>query len=145
MSFLPVKSDNGAATPWEYLPAAAGTYEVGQLLNVTGGKLAAIAAASSVTPPYVCMKEGTVEDGDILPVVRVGADEIYETTLADAAADAVVGGKIKVAAGGLEATTGAGTFEVTYAEGTAKGDMVRGRWVQGTATSTGSSAGGSGS
>lgn len=140
--FLPVKSDTGADTPWEYLPAAAGTYQVGQLLTVTGGKLAAISAASATTPPYVCMKEGTVKDGENLPVIRVGDDEIYETTLAAAATDAVVGGKIKVAAGGLQATTGAGAFEITYAEGTAKGDLVRGRFAP--AAAAASASGGNG-
>lgn len=136
MGFLPVKSDTGAATPWEYLPAAAGTYEVGQLLNTSSGKLAAISSAAATTPPYVCMADITVTDGEVVPVVRVSEDAIYETTLAAAAADAVVGGKIKVASGGLEATTGAGTFEIVSAEGTAKGDVVRGRWTRPAATST---------
>ncbi len=129
MSFSPVKSDNGAKLPWEYLPAAAGTYHAGQLLNINGGKLTAISAACDTTPPYLCMGEKTVADGETLPVTRVSRDYIYETTLAAAAADAVMGGKIKVAKDGLEATTGAGTFEVVSAEGTAKGDVVRGRWA----------------
>lgn len=130
MSFLPVKSDTGAATPWEYLPAAAGTYQVGQLLNVTGGKLTAITSASTVTPPYVSMRSGTVADGEIIPVVRVGSDAIYETTLSAAAASAKVGTKLEVSAGGLEADAAAsGTFEVVALDGTAKGDVVRGRWM----------------
>ena len=32
--FQPWKSDNGAVLPWEYLPAEAGTYHVGQALNL---------------------------------------------------------------------------------------------------------------
>lgn len=135
--FQPIKSNNGAKLPWEYLPAAAGTYHAGQLLTITGGKLAAISAATDVTPPYLCMGEKTVADGEILPVTRVSRDYIYETTLAAAATDAVLGGKIKVAKDGLEATTGAGTFEVVFAEGTAKGDMVRGRWADAAPAPTG--------
>ena len=42
MSFIPVKSDNGAVLPWEYMPAAAGTYQAGQLLSMSGGQLAAL-------------------------------------------------------------------------------------------------------
>ena len=38
--FIPIKSTDGAMTPFEYIEAAAGTYQVGQLLNVTDGKLA---------------------------------------------------------------------------------------------------------
>lgn len=132
MSFLPVKSDTGAATPWEYLPAAAGTYTVGQLLNTTGGKLAAITAATTTTPPYVCMADITVEDGEQIPVVRVGEGRIFETTLSAAAADAKVGSKLQVSKGGLEADgAAAGSFElVEIVNGTTgKGDPVRGRWV----------------
>ncbi len=131
MSFLPVKTDTGASTPWEHLTAAAGAYKVGQLLSVTGGKLTAITAASTTTPPYVCMADATVADGELLPVVRVNEDAIYETTLSAAAASAKVGTKLEVSAGGLEADAAAtGTFEVvTIMEGTAKGDTVRGRFA----------------
>ena len=58
--FIPIKSTDGAMTPFEYIEAAAGTYQVGQLLGVTDGKLAAIAADQATTPPYVCMQSGTV-------------------------------------------------------------------------------------
>lgn len=53
--FIPIKSTDGAMTPFEYIEAAAGTYQVGQLLNVMDGKLAAIAADQATTPPYVCI------------------------------------------------------------------------------------------
>ena len=49
--FLPVKSNTGALLPWEYLGAAAGTYQAGQMLTVTEGKLAALSQASTTTPP----------------------------------------------------------------------------------------------
>ena len=69
--FIPIKSTDGAMTPFEYIEAAAGTYQVGQLLNVTDGKLAAIAADQATTPPYVCMQSGTVAAGELLAVTRV--------------------------------------------------------------------------
>lgn len=142
MGFLPVKSDNGAVLPFEYLPAAADSYSVGQLLNVTGGKLAAIAVDQAATPPYLCMAQKKVETDELLPVTRVSAEYIYETTLAAAAAAAAVGGKLQVASGGLAAKTGAGTFEIVSLDGTAAGDVVRGRWVPAVPASSG---GGSGS
>lgn len=130
MSFIPVKSDNGAVLPWEYMPAAAGTYQAGQLLSMSGGQLAALAAASTTTPPYLCMADKEVEDGEPLPVTRISHDHIYETQLSAAAAAAQIGDKLQVTAGGLEADAGAaGTFELVSLEGTDKGAFVRGRWV----------------
>lgn len=123
------KSDTGAVAPFEYIPAAAGTYEVGQLLTVEGGKLTAIAAAHKETPPYLCVSNKTVEDGDILPVVRVSKDVIYMTTLSAEAAAATVGTKLEISAGGKEAdAAAAGTFEVTCIEGTEAGATVYGRF-----------------
>lgn len=128
--FFPHKTDTGTLQPWEYLPAAAGTYQVGQLLTVSGGKLAAISAATKTTPPYLCMGSVTVADGENLPVVRVTNDEIYETQLSAAAASATIGTKLEVSAGGLKAdATAAGTFEVVYIEDTAADGVVRGRFV----------------
>ena len=57
--FVPVKSNTGAMLPWEYLGAAADTYQAGQMLTVTGGKLAKLGAASTTTPPYLCMADVT--------------------------------------------------------------------------------------
>lgn len=124
------KTDTGAVAPWEYLPAAAGAYEVGQLLTVTDGKLAAIEAACQTTPPYLCMSNREAADGEILPVVRVSSDTILQTTLSEAAADAAVGDKLEVTAGGLQVdAAAAGTFEVTAMDGTEAGDTVYGRFV----------------
>lgn len=128
--FLPHVNDRGTHQPWEYLPAAAGSYTVGQLLNVSGGKLTALSAVSTTTPPYLCQANITVAAGENVPVARVSDDVIYETTLSAAAEDAAVGTKLRVSAGGVQADAGAaGTFEVVYIEGTAAGDTVRGRFL----------------
>lgn len=129
--FLPIKSDNGAILPWEYLAAEAGTYKAGQLLNVDAstGHVEPISAEQNTTPPYLCMADITVADaGTPIPVTRISKDHIYETTLAAAASGTVTGGKLQVASGGLQATAGAGTFEVVSLDGTEAGDAVRGRW-----------------
>lgn len=126
--FIPHSYDN-ALQPWEYLPAAAGTYQVGQTLTVTSGKLAAINSASTTTPPYICMAEVTAADGEAIPVIRVRNEIIFETTLSAASASAAIGTKLQVAAQGLEVNgAAAGTFEVVYIEGTAAGSIVRGRF-----------------
>ena len=132
--FQPVKTDTGARLPWEYMPAAAGTYVVGQMLNVNAsGQVAAITADLTTTPAYMCMGNVKIETaGGILPVTRVQDDVIYETELAVAASTAVVGSKLQVANGGLgvsKPASGNGTFEVTWLEGTTAGAGVRGRFV----------------
>lgn len=126
--FLPHKSDNGLQ-PFEYYPAAAGTYEIGQLLNVSNGQLVAVSAASNTTPAYVCMAKATVEDGEALPVIRVNHEMIFATTLSAEAANAKLGTKLQVSAGGTQVDgAAAGTFEVTYIEDTAKDSVVHGRF-----------------
>lgn len=128
--FSPHKSDTGAVLPWEYIPAAAGTYEAGQLVQITAGKAAAISAACATTPPYLCMGNITVEDGETIPVSRITRDMIYESQLSAAAVDATIGTKLQVSKGGKELDAGAaGTFEVVYIEGTDIGSAVYGRFL----------------
>lgn len=128
--FTPHKRDTGALQPWENIPAAAGTYQVGQLLNVTDGKLAAISAAETDTPAYLSMYSGTVADGQMLPVIRVNSRIVFETALTAEAAAAKVGSKLQVSAGGLGVDAAAtGSFEITYIEDTAAGSRVCGRFI----------------
>lgn len=127
--FFPHKSDAGAVLPWEYMPAAEGTYQAGQLLNAKDGTLNPISAASTTTPGYLCMANVTVTAGQVVPVTRVKNDVIYETQLSAEAADAAAGVKLQVSAGGLQVDAGAaGTFEVCDIEDTAAGSVVHGRF-----------------
>ena len=127
--FSPHKTDTGAVLPWEYMPAVAGTYQAGQLLNAKNGSLTPVSAASTTTPGYLCMANITVTAGQLVPVTRIQNTAIYETQLSDEAASAAEGTKLQVSAGGLQVdATAAGSFEVTYIEGTAAGSMVRGRF-----------------
>lgn len=124
------KNGTGAIVPFEYIPAAAGAYEAGQLLQVADGKLAPISAAQTTTPPYLNMGSITVEDGECLPVCRIMDDMIYVTTLSAEAASAAVGTKLRISAGGKEVDGGAaGSFEVVALDGTAMGDIVYGRFI----------------
>lgn len=127
--FSPHKTDTGAVPPWEYMPAAAGTYQAGQLLNAVSGSLTPVSAASTTTPGYLCMANITVTAGQLVPVTRIQHTAIYETQLSAEAADAAEGTKLQVSAGGLQVdAAAAGSFEVTYIEDTAAGSMVRGRF-----------------
>ena len=127
--FSPHKTDTGAVLPWEYMPAAAGTYQAGQLLNAKNGSLTPVSAASPTTPGYLCMANITVTAGQLVPVTHIQHTAIYETQLSAEAADAAEGTKLQVSAGGLQVdAAAAGSFEVTYIEDTAAGSMVRGRF-----------------
>ena len=127
--FSPHKTDTGAVLPWEYMPAAAGTYQAGQLLNAKNGSLTPVSAASPTTPGYLCMANITVTAGQLVPVTRIQHTAIYETQLSAEAADAAEGTKLQGSAGGLQVdAAAAGSFEVTYIEDTAAGSMVRGRF-----------------
>ena len=127
--FHPHTTDTGAVQPWEYMPAAAGTYQAGQLLNAADGSLTPVSAASTTTPGYLCMANITVTGSELVPVTRIQRTAIYETQLSAEAADAAEGVKLQVSAGGLQVDAGAtGSFEVTYIEDTAAGSMVRGRF-----------------
>lgn len=127
--FVPVKSNTGAMLPWEYLGAAADTYQAGQMLTVSEGKLAKLSGASTTTPPYLCMADVTAAEGQVIPVTRVEGTFLYETTLSALYADAKPGVKVQVANDGLTVSEGSGTFELVDVEGTQKGDTVRGRFV----------------
>ena len=127
--FVPVKSNTGAMLPWEYLGAAAGTYQAGQMLTVSNGKLAKLGAASTTTPPYLCMADVTAAEGQVIPVTRVEGTFLYETTLSALYADAKPGVKVQVGEDGLTVAQGSGTFELVDVEGTQAGDTVRGRFV----------------
>ena len=127
--FSPHKTDTGAVLPWEYLPAKAGTYQAGQLLNATAGSLTPVSDASTTTPGYLCMANITVTGDELVAVTRIKHDAIYETELSAAAADAAAGAMLQVSAGGLQVDAAAtGSFEVAYIEDTAAGSMVRGRF-----------------
>lgn len=129
MSFMPDKQEKGLQG-WEYIPAAAGSYEVGQALTVSGGKVAKIGAALKTTPNYVSAARKVLADGENLPVMRVKPDIIWQTELSAETAGAVVGVKLEVSAGGMAVDgTAAGTFEVVYAQGTEAGSKVTGRFV----------------
>ena len=129
--FMKFQNDDGHNDPFEKLPAAAGEYKAGQMLNMSSGKLAKLTAATKTTPGYLCVSNCKVETaGDELTVVRVDKGTIYETQLSADTEGAKPGAKLEISAGGEKVDgVAAGTFEVVYADGIAEGDMVRGRFV----------------
>ena len=124
------KNMTGVLQPWERLPAAAGTYQAGQLLNAANGVVKPVSAASPTTPGYVCMADVTLAEGDLLPIARIAKDEIYVSQLSVETEGAKVGAKLQVSSGGLQVDgAAAGSFEVVWAADTAAGSEVHGRFI----------------
>ena len=109
MAFLIQQVDGGRVPGIEYLPCGAITPKVGMALIQSGGNLA-IATGSNV-PTYVSMieKEAACTAGDIIPVMRVLPDMMFETTFQAAATAVNLGDKVRVRfPGGAAAASGGG-------------------------------------
>lgn len=130
MAFLIHTTDDGRALPWEYLPAGTITPKVGMALTQTSGNLAL--ASGTTKPTYISMREqeNALTAGDLIPVVRVQPDVIFETELSAAGTSLQVGQKVTIATDGLRvtATTTEGIAEIVEILGTAIGDKVRVRF-----------------
>ena len=140
MAFLLHSIDDGHVPAWEYLPVSAITPKVGMALTQTSGNLAI--ATAGTAPTYISMveKDAACTAGDVIPVIRVSKDMIFETTFSAAATSLNVGDKVTLhASNGLQITAsktenGAnsstinGVAEIVSMDGTAIGDTVRVRF-----------------
>lgn len=130
--FLFHTTDDGRIPGFEYLPAAAITPKVGMMLAANAsGNLAA--ASGAVKPQYVSMadRDAAVKAGELIPVVRVQPDMIFEVPLSVAGTSLKVGQKVTIADDGLQvtATTTDGIAEIVEILGTAVGAKVRVRFA----------------
>lgn len=125
MGFTVHTTDDGRNLPIEYLPAGTITPKIGMALRLASGKLAAVEGAE--IPAYIAMteREKPCEDGEIIPVVRVGADVVWRTTAAVAMTGVALGDRVTIGADGMSvtATTG-GAAEITGMDGTEAGSRV---------------------
>ena len=124
-------TDDGRIPGFEYLPAAAITPKVGMALVANSGNLAV--ATGTTKPTYISMegRDGAVTTGDLIPVVRVQPDMIFEVPLSAAGTSLKAGQKVTIATDGLQvtATTTDGVAEIVEILGTAAGDKVRVRFA----------------
>ena len=128
MAFLIQQVDGGRIPGIEYLPAGAITPKVGMALTQTGGNLAV--ASGTTTPTYISMveKETACTAGDIIPVLRVLPDMMFETTFQADASAIKLGDKVTLHTDGLQVTATNGVAEVVGMDGTAASDRVRVRF-----------------
>ena len=114
MAFLIQQVDGGRVPGIEYLPCGAITPRIGMALIQSGGNLAV--ASGTTAPTYVSMieKETPCTVGDIIPVMRVLPDMMFETTFQAAASSVKLGDKVTLHTDGLQvtATTASGVAEV---------------------------------
>jgi len=129
MGFKFHSTDDGRVPATEYLPAGAITPKIGLALIQTGGLL--VAAVGEQAPGYIsmCEKKQACAAGEVIPVVRVSGDIIFETAFSADAGSVALGDKVTISADGLSvtATTG-GPAEVVYMDGTENGSMCRVRF-----------------
>ena len=115
--------DDGNTVPMEYHPASAITPKQGLALAMSNGKLAI--ASGTTKPQYVCMLEqdSPCTAGDVIPVLRVGGEIIWETVAQADMAAVKLGDKVTIHTDGAQvtATTASGVAEVVAMDGTAVG------------------------
>ena len=130
MAFLIHSVEDGHSLPIEYLPCSAIQPEVGMALTLTSGKLAK--ATGTTKPAYISMLQAkaALTAGEIIPVVRVTEDIIWETTLQEAGTSLNVGDKVTIHTDAMQvtATTTSGVAEIVYMDGTDAGSMCRVRF-----------------
>lgn len=138
MALLIHAYEDGQVRPWEYLPADDATYVVGQALvmDATNGYLVPVSSGvgedTDEGKHYVCMANKTIATaGDILPVVATDDQMVWAIPLNAANSSIKVGAAYTLHTDGLHLTntTTKGCFTVLDYDGTAAGDIVRGKLV----------------
>ena len=129
MAFMIHSTDDHRVPHMEYHPCGAIQPKIGLALVMVNGNLAI--ATGATKPTYICHRQDDAARtaGDIIPVIRVQADTVFETTFAVAASTAKVGNKVTLHTDGMQvtATTENGVAEIVAMDGTAAGDKC---WVR---------------
>ena len=131
MAFKVYATDKGNVPTIEYLPCGAITPKVGMALVQTSGNLAIATGTDKPTYISMCEKDSACTAGDIIPVLRVAPDMIFETSFSADPTAVNLGDKVTLhASSGMQvtATTTSGVAEVIYKDGNASGDMCRVRF-----------------
>ena len=122
--FIPQSNEDGRVNPWEYLPCGAITPKIGMALVQSSGNLAI--ATGTTKPTHISMveKDAAVSAGDLIPVIRVQPDQVFECTNSASLSGVNIGAKVTLhASNGLQitGTTSSGVAELVYKEADAAG------------------------
>lgn len=123
-------TDDGRVPAIEYLPAGAITPKIGMALTQTSGNLALATGTTKPTYISMCERETACTAGDLIPVIRVQPDILFETTCTAALTSVKLGDRVTLHTDALQvtATTTSGVAEVVHMDGTAVGSTVRVRF-----------------
>lgn len=123
--FIPKTYNDGAVDPWVYLPAATGTYHIGEALYQASGNLTK--ASGTTAPTFICMAEKVVSTaGESIPAIEVNPDTEYEVELAASVSGLKNGSMADISTDGmsLAAATSGGIVRVITTTGAASGDKA---------------------
>ena len=125
--FIPHSIEDGHVPAFEYLPCSAITPKIGMALTMSSGNLAI--ATGTTKPSYISMmeKDAACTAGDIIPVIRVTEDIIFEVTNSASLSGVSVGAKVTLhASNGMQVTgtTASGVAEIVNKSGDASGSRV---------------------
>ena len=123
--FIPKTYNDGAVDPWVYLPAATGTYHIGEALYQSSGNLTK--ASGTTAPTFICMAEKVVSTaGESIPAIEVNPDTEYEVELASSVSGLKNGSMADISTDGmsLTAATSGGIVRVITTTGAAVGDKA---------------------
>lgn len=123
--FIPKTYNDGAVDPWFYLPAASGTYHIGEALYQSSGNLTK--ASGTTVPTFICMAEKVVSTaGESIPAIAVNPDTEYEVELAASVSGLKNGSMADISSDGmsLAAATSGGIVRVITTTGAAVGDKA---------------------
>ena len=125
--FIPYSNEDGRVPPWKYLPCSAITPKIGMALVQSSGKLAI--ATGTTKPTYICMEEhsAAVSAGDIVAVIDVEPDQVFEVTNSASLSGVNIGDKVTLHdSNGLQVTgtTASGVARIVAKDGDATGSRV---------------------
>lgn len=118
--FIPRSTEDGRVPPWEYLPCSAITPKIGMALVLSSGQLAI--ATGTTKPTYISMveKSAACTAGDIIPVIAVQPDIVFECTNSASLNGVNVGQAVTLhASNGLQVTGTTSSGVATIVEKTA--------------------------
>ena len=125
--FIPYQNEDGRVPPWEYLPCGAITPKLGMALVQSSGNLTV--ATGTAKPGYISMveKEASCTAGDLIPVIRVQADQVFECTNSASLSGVNPGDKVTLHASNGCQVTGtktSGVATIVAKDGDAAGSRV---------------------
>lgn len=122
--FIPHTNEDGRVNPWKYLPCSAIKPSIGMALVQSSGNL--VIATGTTKPTHIAMVDAddTKTAGDLIPVIEVQPDQVFECTNSASLSGVPIGSKVTLhASNGLQitGTTTSGVARLVAKEGDAAG------------------------